>query len=332
MKPTVSIVAINYNGKKFLPRFMQSLGELKDVKTETIFIDNDSHDDSVEYVAKHFPHVRVIKNKVNNGYAGAADQGVKESKGEYVMIVNPDIVFEPDYLAVLVKKLEEDRKIGAIIGKLRRYDFEKDKKTSVIDSAGLLMYKNRRCVDRGQAQEDHGQYDRAEEVFGITGACPLYRRSALDDIEIHGEIFDTGFFMYKEDVDVSWRLRLFGWTCFYEPAAVAYHGRGTGIFDRAGAVKVAQNRKNLSPFQKHYSFINERVMRMKNELPLHMLADAFHIIGKELLMVGWMTIREPYLWKSMIQLWKKIPHAMKWRREIMKKKRAGYAEMKKWFQ
>ncbi len=310
---------------------MESIEALKGVETELIFIDNDSHDDSVEYIAKHFPQVRIIKNKINNGYAGAADQGIKESKGEFVMIVNPDIVFEPDYLKLLVAKMHADKKIGAIIGKLRRYDFQHDKKTNVIDSAGLLMYRSRRCVDRGQAEEDRGQYDTAEQVFGVTGACPLYRREALEDIEIFGESFDTHFFMYKEDVDISWRLLLLGWKSFYEPVAVAYHGRGTGVFDRAGAIKVAQNRKNLPQFTKHYSFINERLMRLKNEMPTHVLRDVLPIIWKEILMVGWMTIREPFLWKSMVQLFKKMPYALKQRKEIMKKKRASYRDIVRWF-
>lgn len=298
---------------------------------EIIFIDNASVDKSVEFVLKHYPQIRVIANKDNSGYAGGANQAVSISRGDFVLIMNPDIVFEPDYLAVLMKRLHEDSKIGAIIGKLRKYDFEHHKKTDLIDSAGLLMFRNRRCMDRGQGEEDRGQFDRAVEVFGITGACPLYRRKALEDCKINGEYFDNSFFMYKEDVDISWRMRLFAWKCFYEPAALAYHGRGTGVIERGGLWNVAKNRGKLSRFQKYHSYKNERLMRVKNEICASVARDFFSILWKEVLMAGWMTLREPYLWKSFLRFLWQLPAALRKRREIMRRRKVGVKEIQHWF-
>ncbi len=178
----VSIVILNYNGEKLLKTCLDSILELSWKDKEVIIIDNASTDGSVEFVLKHYAvsgAVRVIANKENSGYAGGANQAINVSRGEFVMILNPDIVFEQDYLDVLMERFKKDEKIGAIIGKLRKYDFGRNEKTNLIDSAGLLMFRNRRCVDRGQGEEDCGQYDSAEEVFGVTGACPLYRRRSL---------------------------------------------------------------------------------------------------------------------------------------------------------
>lgn len=333
----VSIVVLNYNGEKLLKTCLDSILELSWEDKEVIFIDNASTDGSVEFVLKHYAAsgaVRVIANKENSGYAGGANQAVNVSRGDFVIILNPDIVFEPDYLDILMRRLKDDSKIGAIIGKLRKYDFQRGEKTDLIDSAGLLMFRSRRCVDRGQGEEDRGQYDFAEEVFGVTGACPLYRREALKNCKIGGiggEYFDNNFFMYKEDVDISWRMRLFGWKCFYEPKALTYHGRGTGVLSRAGVLEVACGRGKLSKFQKFYSYKNERLMRVKNELWPNVRRDFLPILWKEILMTGWILLREQFLIKSFFKLLWQLPAALKKRREIMVRVKINAKEMGRWF-
>ncbi|MBI5413560.1 glycosyltransferase family 2 protein [Candidatus Peregrinibacteria bacterium] len=331
----VSLVIINYNGEKLLKECLDSIFALDYKEPEVIFIDNASTDGSVKFVVAHYPKVRVFANKNNSGYAGAANQAIEVSGGEFLMLLNPDIVFEKDYVKILVRRLKEDEKIGAIIGKLRKYDFASPdrakSKTKLIDSAGLVMYRNRRCVDRGQGEEDFGQFDLAQEVFGVTGACPLYRKKALLDCKVRGEIFDNGFFMYKEDVDISWRLRLFGWKCFYEPAALVYHGRGTGVFNRSTALEVAKNRSGLSEFQRYFSYKNERLMRVKNEMWPNVAHDFFPIIWKEILMFGWAILREQFLFKSFGKFLLQLPGALLKRREIMRRKIAPASQMQKWF-
>lgn len=328
----VSIIILNYNGEKLLPICLPTVLDLKYRDKEIIFLDNASTDNSAQYVMRHFPQIRVIANKDNSGYAGGANQAVDVSEGEFVLIMNPDIVFAPDYLDVLLNRLRHDEKIGAIIGKLRKYDFAHNQKTDLLDSAGLLMRRDRRCVDRGQGEPDQGQYDKAEEVFGITGASPLYRRKALEDVKIEGEYFDSGFFMYKEDVDISWRLRLFGWKCFYEPKALAHHGRGTGAIDRASLFDIAKYRKGLSKFQKILSYKNERLMRVKNDFAADIARDFLPILWKEILMTGWMIAREQFLFKAFFKFLAQLPQALLKRREIMRRRRVGSKEMKRWFE
>jgi cellulose synthase/poly-beta-1,6-N-acetylglucosamine synthase-like glycosyltransferase len=271
--------------------------------------------------------------------------------------------------------MRKDAKVGAVIGKLLKYDFAanggKGEKTKIIDSAGLVMYKNRRCVDRGQGEEDRGQFEKAEEVFGVTGACPLYRVSALtdcgvnvglslskpacllrqaqDDKQFQGdkqahhdnldtEIFDNDFFMYKEDVDLAWRMRLFGWKSFYLPESVAYHGRGTGAIPREGILQTAKGRKSLSKFQKSLSYRNERLMRVKNEIGALVARDLPQIVWKEFLFFALAVVSENFLFRSFWEFLKLLPRALRKRRQIMRElKKRGVTgrvfekEMGRWF-
>lgn len=226
--------------------------------------------------------------------------------------------------------MEADAKIGVIGGKLYKYNFKNDHKTNFIDTAGLFCYSNRRIIDDGQGLPDKGQFNEEHEVFGISGACPIYRKKALEDIKVFGEYFDNDFFMYKEDIDVSWRLRLRDWSCWYLPTAVAHHGRGTGVLKRFSHIEVLRNRRKLNKFQKYYSFKNQRLMQFKNEYIRGFLADFFPIIWREILICGYAVFREPFLIKAKFHMFSQLPNALKKRRYIMKNAKVSWKEMQKW--
>lgn len=263
----ISLVIINYNNKSYLKRCINSIFNQTYKNLEIIFIDNESKDGSYDFMKEEYPSedILLIRNEVNNGYAGAANQGIKLSKGKYVMILNPDIIMEPDFIEKMHGFIESDESIGALSGKLLKYDFENDKKLNYIDSAGIIMFKSTRCIDRGQNEEDLGQYDKTEQVFGVCGAAPLYRRSSLEEVSIYGEYFDEDFFAYKEDVDLSWRLNLAGFKNMYYPKAIAYHGRGLGSSKR-GIINFIRHRKTQSEFLKGISSRNHLMMLYKNNI------------------------------------------------------------------
>lgn len=341
---TLSIILIGYNSKKFLKPCLEGINAQRFKDFETIFIDNASSDGSASYVKKHFKKVKVVANKDNIGYVGAANQGIQLSHAKYVMILNPDLILAPDYLKKIITKLNKDKKIGAITGKILKYDFAKKKKVNVIDTTGLYCYRNRRIIDRGQGLQDEGQYNKEEEVFGVSGAVPTYRREALEDTklpmltksrksaytELPFEYLDEDFFMYKEDIDLSWRLRLRGWKCTYLPQAVGYHGRGTGVLKRFTHWEVYKGRRHLNRFQKHYAYRNQRLMQVKNEQWTNLLRDLLPIFFKEILILGYIVVREPYLLKALCQFWLKLPHALRKRRLIMRRKKVSAKKMHKW--
>ena len=173
------------------------------------------------------PRIRIIEMGFEAGFARAINRGIRESTGGLVMLCNADLFPSATYLAEMVRFFAEHARAGAAIGKLLRYDLAADHPTDVIDTAGLQLTRQRRLMPRGEGERDSGQYDDAVEVFAVDGAAPVLRRSALEAISVSGEYLDENFFAHKEDHDVSWRLRLAGWECWYVPSAVAYHGRTT---------------------------------------------------------------------------------------------------------
>lgn len=326
----VTAIVINYNSKDLLDGCLKQLQKQTYESLKIFVIDNDSQDGSCKYLQETHPNVTTVCNSTNLGYAKAANQGIKMSDTDYVMILNPDVRLEPDYIKKCLAKMEEDKKIAAITGKIYKYDFETNKKTKLIDTVGLHCFSNRRVIDRGQGVEDKGQFNKEQEVFGVSGACPIYRRTALDEVRIMGDYFDGDFFMYKEDVDLSWRLRLYGWKCYYLPAAIAYHGRGTGVLKRYTHWEVYKNRSKLSRFQKYYSFRNQRLMQIKNEMWPNYLKNFFPIAAKDILITGYVLFREPYLLKAWYHMWHQVPTALRKRQAIMKGRKVDWKQMDPW--
>ena len=138
------------------------------------------------------------------------------------------------------------------------------------------------------------------------------------------------FFMYKEDIDLSWRLRLRKWKCLYYPKAVCYHGRGTGVLKRFSHWEVYKGRRHLNRFQKYYAYKNQRLMQIKNEMLKNLIRDFFPILFKEILIFGYIIIREPYLIKAFGHFLAQLPRALKKRRLIMKHKKVAPQKMAKW--
>jgi GT2 family glycosyltransferase len=329
--PLLSAVIINYNGKHQLESCLESLFKQTQKNLEIIYIDNNSADGSNDLIKTKYPQILSVFNQQNTGYAGGANQGIGMAKGDYIILMNPDIIFEPDYTEKCLAKMEADKKIASITGKIYKYDFEKKQKTRVIDTVGLFCFRNRRIIDDGQGIEDKGQFDRPKEIFGVSGSCPIYRKSALMDVKVFDDFLDSDFFMYKEDVDLAWRFRLLGWKSYYLPSAAAYHGRGTGVLKRFSHIEVYKNRGKLNKFQKYHSYKNQRWMQIKNEFVFGVLRDFFPIICKEFLIFGYMIFKEPFLFKALGEMLIKLPRFLKKRNYIMMHRRVGRKEMQKWF-
>lgn len=317
----ISLVIINYNNKAYLNRCLTSILNQTYKNFEIIFIDNESKDGSFEFMKEEYSdkkNILLIRNEVNNGYAGAANQGIKISKGKYVMILNPDIIMEEDFIEKMYKFINSDESIGALSGKLLKYDFENDKKLNYIDSAGIIMFKSTRCIDRGQNEEDLGQYDNTEQVFGVCGAAPLYRRSSLEKIKVLDEYFDEDFFAYKEDVDLSWRLNLAGFKNMYYPGAVAYHGRGLGS-SSGGILNFIKHRKKQSEFLRGISYRNHIMMLWKNDIDGFFKKYKFYILKRQIPLICYMIIFEQFNFKYYKQA-KKIREKIINKNKIIKSK------------
>ena len=215
VSPTASVVILNFNGLAFLDRCLDALhGQEVEGGFETILVDNASTDGSAAHVREKFPWVQVLEPGQNLGFAAGNNLGFAHARGRYMVMLNNDTRVRPGWLAALVAAVESDDRVGAVTSKLLFLD-----PPGVIQNAGLLVLTDGSGGDRGFKETDTGQFDLREEVFGACGAGALYRRQMLDDV---GGL-DPTFFMYYEDADLSWRMRLAGWKVLYEPTAVIDH-------------------------------------------------------------------------------------------------------------
>ncbi|MDO8842202.1 glycosyltransferase family 2 protein [Methanocalculus sp.] len=211
----ISVIIVNFNGRDYLELCLSSLALQTFRDYEVIVIDNASSDGSVEYLKAHFPDVILVRATENLGFAGGVNAGIRVASGEYIMTLNNDTRIDPDCLFHLMEVMEPDDSVGMTAGKMLFFDRR-------INSTGICISRSGAAWDRGMYEEDMGQYDRIEEVFGPCAGAALYRRQMLEEVGL----FDEDFFLYMEDVDLAFRARLLGWKCVYTPYAHVYHIHG----------------------------------------------------------------------------------------------------------
>lgn len=227
MNPRVSVIIPNWNGARFLPTCLRALDKQTFRDFETVVVDNASRDDSRGLLTREFPHVRVLALDTNRFFAGAVNEGIRQTASEIVVLLNNDTEAEATWLEELVRALDAQPRAGMAATKLRLFD-ERDK----LHSAGDFF-----CVDgtpgnRGVWQVDAGQYDNpnsAPPLFGVCGGACAYRRAMLDEIGLLDEDLEFNC----EDVDLNWRARLAGYDCVFAPNAIVYHmlsATGGGAF------------------------------------------------------------------------------------------------------
>ncbi|MFH1225987.1 MAG: glycosyltransferase family 2 protein [bacterium] len=244
----VSVIIVSYNSARFLPGCLASVFNQIFSDYEIIVIDNNSIDRPLEFIKENYPKIKILKNINNLGLCRANNQGIKMAQGEYVLIMNPDVILEPGYLEKIIGQAEKLPQGGSFGGKLLR--LINGRKTGIIDSTGLKILSHYKIIDRGAGERDKGQFNKTEEVFGQTGACVLYRKKAIEEVGL----FDEKFFVYKEDIDMAWRLRKANWQNWYMPEAVAYHQRYAGV---------GRERRKRNRLVNYYSYRNHLLLLSK---------------------------------------------------------------------
>jgi GT2 family glycosyltransferase len=174
------------------------------------------------------PRLHIQRNESNLGYAGAHNRFFAKGESELLMVLNPDAIVDSGFLEKIVQAFT-DAKVAAATGKMLKPNEQGDK-DRILDGTGIQVFRTRRARERGQLEVDSGQFDNLRYVFGVSGTAAVYRKSALEAIKLdEDEYFDTDFFAYWEDFDLSWRLRLQGYECVYVPGAIVEHTRAVGV-------------------------------------------------------------------------------------------------------
>lgn len=218
--PSISIIIANWNGRHWLETCLPALAAQTYPAFEIIIVDNGSTDGSTEWLREYHPHVRLIANTENRGFAPANNQGFRaaDPRSEYLVALNNDTRPEATWLAELVGGVNAPD-IGMVASQVILWQ-----EANRLDAAGISVNVGGMAWNRGW-QQPIPDTTEPEEVFGPNGAAALYRRSMLDEIGL----FDEDYFAYYEDVDLAWRARRAGWRCLYVPTArVLHHHSATG--------------------------------------------------------------------------------------------------------
>jgi len=231
----VSIILSNYNGLKHLKECFDSLNNISYKNVEILFIDNNSTDNSVKFVREHYPRVKILQNKKDYGFAGANTIAASHASGKYITLLNIDTVVDENWLTELVKVVESSERIGIVTSK-QIYYHQKD----MIYYAGLSTSKfleNRRYGDLMKIDEFP---DIQMKTFFAEGASLLIRKSIYDKIGL----FDPQYYAFSEDLDLSWRVWLYGYDVIYVPTSIIYHKAG-GVFTRISPHKMYLMERNI---------------------------------------------------------------------------------------
>lgn len=217
-QPLISIVVLNWNGKQFLDTCFSSIAKQTFRNFECLLVDNGSTDGSIDFVKKRFPWVNIIALKQNAGFAKGNNVGMKAAKGKYVLTLNNDTRMHRTCLKELAAAIQRHPEAGMFSLKMLFF-YEKQ----LINSTGMLVYADGAAMNRGMKEPDRGQYEREEEILGPCAGAGVYKKRMLQDIQLQGAYFSEEFFIYLEDVELSWRAQLRKWKAYYVPKAIIYH-------------------------------------------------------------------------------------------------------------
>jgi hypothetical protein len=223
----LSIIVVNYNSRDLLRGCLRSIEEhARSFDPEVIVIDNASSDGSAEMVAEEFPWVTLQANKTNLGYTGGVNQGLRMCRGEFILILNADIVLQESSVAELLSFMKEHPDAGIVGPQLRFPNGELQLSCRTFYSFRTLLYRRTflgRLFPNSKALREHmmADWDHSEPrvVDWVLGGCILVRRQALSNVGL----MDERYFLYLEDVDWCYRMRQYGWKVYYNPYSVITH-------------------------------------------------------------------------------------------------------------
>ncbi|MFH0921669.1 MAG: glycosyltransferase family 2 protein, partial [Fibrobacterota bacterium] len=265
-KGLVSIVIVNWNGKRFLNECLNSIFAQTYKNNEIVFVDNGSEDGSVEYIRGAFPLItKLAVLDKNYGYAYANNEGMKLCEGEFIALVNNDLVLKEDWLEKVVDSFNKhDDMVGSLATKIIQYH-----KRKLIDSIGIEYLPFGAFADYKGINVNSNQANQECFTFAACAAAAVYRKRML--VTIGG--FESKYFAYFEDSELSFRAQLFGYKCFYEPSAISYHiGSGTG--NKNSSFYVYHGRKNIE----YLFFTNMQGYLLLKYLPIHFTYEVLNLI------------------------------------------------------
>ncbi|MEH6764939.1 MAG: glycosyltransferase family 2 protein [Aequorivita antarctica] len=255
----VAVVILNWNGQELLAKFLPSV--VKFSKEATVYVaDNASKDNSVSFVTKNFPSIKIIQNKENGGYAKGYNDALKNLSEDIFVLLNSDVEVTENWLQPVISEFEKDPSVVAAQPKI--LDFKNKEYFEYAGAAGGFIDKYGYPYCRGRIfntlEKDTGQYDAVSEIFWASGACLFIKSEAFWQA---GEL-DEDYFAHQEEIDLCWRLQSKGGKILSVGASKVYHVGGATL-------------SVLNPKKTFYNFRNSLLNLFKNAKGVNTFCSIF---------------------------------------------------------
>lgn len=309
-EPLVSIVLLNYNGKKYIKKCIESIRNQDYDNIELILVDNASTDDSLVGLKQLYPEIKLILNKQNLGSAKGNNKGANSSKGKYIFFLNIDTKLDRDCIDNLVKVYESDAEIG-------------------ICACRELSYNGKIEWNCGIGVDIFGYSLQGipKKVFHASSSSLFIKEELFN--KLNG--FDESYFMYKDDIDLCWRAQLLGYKVIGVLSAIVFHEWGGVTLSKRGeklrSGSIEKEKYILNVKKRYYGELNTIKNMLKNYgfftllwiLPFYMLINFFEIIFF-LIMRKPKAVSGVYI-KSYLQVFKNLKQLLKSRKDIQKQRK-----------
>lgn len=283
--PDLSIIIVSWNAKQYLHRCLDSLaGKTSGYSREIIVVDNASDDDSVEFVEKDFPDVKLLKNKTNLGFAKANNIGISQSSGRYICFVNSDIIVLNNCIENMISFMDDHLKVGLAGQRILNPDLSLQCSCrhfpSIWNNLCQTLGLNKLFPKSEFFSEPFMKYwahDKVRKVDVISGCFWMVRRQAIDEVGL----LDEDFFIYGEDIDWCKRFHKAGWIVMFYPGAEAIHFGGASSNNAPVRFYLEMQKADIQYWRKHHGRPGQLayrmiiLMRQLVRLPVYVLVCVF---------------------------------------------------------
>jgi GT2 family glycosyltransferase len=223
----IAIVILNWNGKSLLQKFLPSMIKFSNVDADIYVADNDSTDDSIDFLKNNFPEVKIVQNSSNGGYAKGYNDALKHIDADIYALVNSDIEVTKDWLKPVIQQFEANKNTVVIQPKLLDYkDLTKFEYAGAaggfVDFMGYPYCRGRIFME---LEKDVHQYDDVSNIFWASGACFFIKADIFH--QLNG--FDEDYFAHQEEIDLCWRIQNEGYNIQCVGSSTVYHVGGATL-------------------------------------------------------------------------------------------------------
>ncbi len=324
--PSVAVCIVTHNSAADLAGCLAAIGELRHRPLQVVVVDCASADGSLDAARAQAPAglpFTAVGLADNRGFAGGMNEAISRTAADWVLSLNADARPAPDYLdRLLARATGSGLRVGAVTGRLVRPADPSDASgVRRLDACGMRLTPNWRHLDRGSGEPDQGQLAVPERVFGATGAASLFRRAALLDAAIDGEVFDPRFHSFREDAELCFRLRERGWEILYEPLALCEHRR----------FNLPERRSDMPAAVNYHSLKNRYLLRLYHQTWRNLVRTFFPTLVRDLLALGYVLARERTSFPAYTWLWHHRRDIGRRRRAIAARRTIAATDLDRWF-